>query len=177
MTKVINQQANRKRSVQWLNNERGKCKEDEARVAIDEARVELETMGWNTPLTYGQGTTSTVDLQEFLSTVWLRRTHINIMMEDLAAQVVSDPELVSKVVVATLSFSENAISDALKGEYTKRKSPLLHGYEGEVKEKEKEKIVFPANVGNSHWIAGEMDFQKKVIGFGDSLPGYFRPPE
>ncbi|KAJ6538761.1 hypothetical protein B0H10DRAFT_2245563 [Mycena sp. CBHHK59/15] len=49
--------------------------------------------------------------------------------------------------------------------------------EREVKEEEKKKIVFPVNVGDSHWVAGVVDFTKKTIEFGDSLPGFFEPPQ
>jgi hypothetical protein len=88
------------------------------------------------------------------------------MMEDLAERVASDPELADKVIVAPLAFA-NAVLGARKGEYTKGKAQLLHRYEGEIKEKKKEKIIFPANVGNCHWVAGVIDFPNNSIGFGE----------
>ncbi|KAJ7909891.1 hypothetical protein B0H13DRAFT_1616161 [Mycena leptocephala] len=175
MSAVIQDQAGWKRSIQWLNNERRKSKDDETTRAIDSAQAELETMGWNAPLTYGRQSISTLDLREFLSTVWLRSNNIDIMMEDLAERVASDPELADKVIVAPLAFS-NAVLGSRKGGYSKEKSPLLDRYEREIREKKKEMIVFPANVENNHWIAGVIGFSKQTIDFGDSMPGCFQPP-
>ncbi|KAJ7245054.1 hypothetical protein C8J57DRAFT_1082457 [Mycena rebaudengoi] len=174
MTDVIAEQKSWKRSIKWLENEGGKCKDGDTKVAIDAARAELKTMGWKAPLTYERGTTSTLDLREFLGTVWLKTTNINIMMEDLAERVASDPELADKAIVAQLAFADEVLG-LKKGESTKRTS-ILHQYEREVKENGKEKIIFPANIGNKHWVAGVVDFIKKSIDFGDSMPGFFKPP-
>ncbi|KAJ7242483.1 hypothetical protein C8J57DRAFT_1084298 [Mycena rebaudengoi] len=169
MTDVIAEQKSWKRSIKWLENEGGKCKDGDTKVAIDAARAELKTMGWKAPLTYERGTTSTLDLREFLGTVWLKTTNINIMMEDLAERVASDPELADKAIVAQLAFADEVLG-LKKGESTKRTS-ILHQYEREVKENGKEKIIFPANIGNKHWVAGVVDFIKKSIDFG-----FFKPP-
>ncbi|KAJ7604970.1 hypothetical protein DFH06DRAFT_1348987, partial [Mycena polygramma] len=121
-----------------------------------------------------------MDLAEFLSTVWLRSTHIDIMMEDLANRVAADPKLAPKalreVLVAKLSFTHEILR-AKKGPYSKNALPELHHCEREVKENGKEKLIFCTNVANKHWVAGEMDFKNRTIGFGDSMPGFFRPPE
>ncbi|KAJ7876375.1 hypothetical protein B0H14DRAFT_3436693 [Mycena olivaceomarginata] len=102
MSAVIQKQGGWKRSVQWLDNEGRKCKDDDIRMAINEARAELATLGWNAPLDYGRKTMSTLDLQEFLGTVWLTTDNIDIMMEDLAERVASDPELADKTIIAPL---------------------------------------------------------------------------
>ncbi|KAF8207331.1 hypothetical protein K438DRAFT_1962263 [Mycena galopus ATCC 62051] len=175
MSAVIQQQAGWKRSIQWLDNERKKSQDNDTAHVIDRACVELVTMGWNVPLTYGRQSISTLDLREFLGTVWLTTNNVDIMMEDLAERVASDPELADRVIVAPLAFT-NAVLGARKGEYTKGKAQLLHRYESEIKEKKKEKIVFPANVGNYHWIAGVIDFPNNSIDFGDSMPNCFQPP-
>jgi hypothetical protein len=120
-------------------------------------------MGWKVPLTYGRGGTSTMDLAEFLSTVWLRTTNVDIMMEDLANRVAADPDLADKVLVAPMTFSQ-AILGRKKGDDGKH--PLLRRYEHEIKDEGKESIIFPVNLGNLHWNTGEMDFNKKTIGFG-----------
>ncbi|KAJ6607189.1 hypothetical protein B0H10DRAFT_2228110 [Mycena sp. CBHHK59/15] len=97
------------------------------------------------------------------------------MMEELAARVECDPDL-ADVTVATLAFPHQLLG-ASKGKYTKQTASLLYRYECEVKEGKKKKIIFPVNVGNSHWVAGVVDFTKKTIEFGDSLPGFFEPPK
>jgi len=61
-------------------------KEQGSKTAIALARAELKTMGWKNPLTYGRQTISTLDLREFLSTVWLTTNNVDIMMEDLASR-------------------------------------------------------------------------------------------
>ncbi|KAJ6600107.1 hypothetical protein B0H10DRAFT_2083840 [Mycena sp. CBHHK59/15] len=81
------------------------------------------------------------------------------MMEELAARVECDPDL-ADVTVATLAFPHQLLG-ASKGKYTKQTASLLYRYECEVKEGKKKKIIFPVNVGNSHWVAGVVDFTKK----------------
>ncbi|KAJ7814858.1 hypothetical protein B0H13DRAFT_2463640 [Mycena leptocephala] len=151
-------------------NEHKKCKDEHTRVAIDEARTALKTLGWSAPLIFGKEKTSTAYLQQFLGTVWLSTDCIDIMMEGLSARVESDPEL-ADVAVATLSFARDLLASKRK------KTGLLDRYEREVKEGKKRRLVFPANVGNSHWVGGLTDFTKKTVGFGDSLPGFFEPPK
>ncbi|KAJ6583861.1 hypothetical protein DFH09DRAFT_1308580 [Mycena vulgaris] len=175
MLLLIEQQAGWRRSIQWLANERSKCKTDDTRAVIDEARTLLDTMGWNTPLPYERKTTSTLNLLEFLGSVWLKTTQVDIMMEDLAGRVASDPDL-DTVIIAKLAFSQGVLT-AAKGDYTKRETALLHRYEREVKEEGKTKLVFPANLANCHWVSGVIDFTQKTIRFGDSLPGFFNPPK
>ncbi|KAJ7122138.1 hypothetical protein C8R44DRAFT_622057 [Mycena epipterygia] len=175
MSDVVGHQMNWKRSIKWLENERQKSKEDDTRNAVNDVRAQLDTMGWKMPLTYDRGGASTVNLQQFLGTVWLNDTNIDMMFEDLATRVVADPQLADKVIVAPLAFSKNVTTT--KGDYTKQNAPLLYRYEREVKEKKKEKIIFPVNVGSSHWVAAVIDFKKKTIAFGDSLPGMFNPPQ
>jgi hypothetical protein len=80
------------------------------------------------------------------------------MMEGLSARVKSDPEL-ADVAVVTLSFARDLLA-------SKGKKGLLDRYEREVKEGKKRRLVFPANVGNSHWVGGLIDFTKKTVGFG-----------
>ncbi|KAJ6613245.1 hypothetical protein B0H10DRAFT_2275035 [Mycena sp. CBHHK59/15] len=57
---------------------------------------------------------------------------------------------------------------------TKKNSPLLHLYKAEVKEKKKERLYFPANVGDSHWVAGNIDFKKKNYRFWRFTSGILR---
>jgi hypothetical protein len=102
MSAVIQQQAGWKRSIQWLDNERRKSQDNDTKHFIDRARAELVTMGWNVPLTYGRQSISTLDLREFLGTVWLSTNNIDIMMEDLAERVASDPELATKSLLHRL---------------------------------------------------------------------------
>ncbi|KAJ6615027.1 hypothetical protein B0H10DRAFT_2220789 [Mycena sp. CBHHK59/15] len=117
-------------------------------------------------VTFGKQQTSTSYLQQFLGAVWLSTDSIDIMMEEFkSARVESDPEL-ADAVVATLAFSKDVLS-ASKGQ----KKLLLGRYESQVKEGKKKRIVFPVNVG------GVVDFAKKTIAFGDSLPGFFEPPK
>ncbi|KAF8123817.1 hypothetical protein K438DRAFT_2003182 [Mycena galopus ATCC 62051] len=139
----------------WIEmTARKKSQDNDTAHVIDRAHVELVTMGWNVPLTYGRQSISTPDLREFPGTVWLTTNNVDIMMEDLAERVVSDPELADRVIVAPLAFTNAS----------------------EIKEKKKEKIVFPANGGNCHWIAGVIDFPNNSMDFGDMKPNCFQPP-
>ncbi|KAK6966380.1 hypothetical protein R3P38DRAFT_2816382 [Favolaschia claudopus] len=176
MSQMVEEQGAWKRSVEWLRMQREKCKDELTRDIIDEAGKALKTMARDAPLTYGRQSVSTIDLREFLGTVWLKTNNIDIMMEDLADRVASDPGVAGKVIVAPLAFA-NAVLAARKGEYTREKARLLHRYECEVKEHKKERIVFPANVANCHWIAGVIDFRHKTISFGDSMSEWVAPEE
>ncbi|KAJ7034214.1 hypothetical protein C8F04DRAFT_1350091 [Mycena alexandri] len=173
MAEIIEEQGLWKRGIQWLDNECRKDVDGETKLVIDNVREELKTLGWKVPLTYCRGTASTMDLAQFLSTVWLKTNNIDIMMEDLAARVASDPELKDKVIVAPLAFSDTILG-VKKGAYEKQ--GLLRRYEREIRDEGKERIIFPVNIGNKHWVAGEMDFNTQMIGFGDSMPTLFAPP-
>ncbi|KAJ7170331.1 hypothetical protein C8R43DRAFT_944846 [Mycena crocata] len=161
--------------IGWLDNARAKSASEDIHVVGDEAHTLLEKLGWNAPLPYLEGTTSTVDLQQFLGSVYVKTNGVDIMMEDLEASVALDPG-VADVRVARLAF-EQEILRSTKGEFTKSRFPLLHRYEREVKEGKKTKLVFPANVANCHSVTGVIHFNKKTIDFGDSLPGFFAPPK
>ncbi|KAJ7292486.1 hypothetical protein C8J57DRAFT_1456964 [Mycena rebaudengoi] len=177
MAKLVEKQAKWKRSIKWLESERDKSKDVETTGAVNGALEMLRTLGWNKPLNYLRGNVTTMDLAELLATVWLRTDHIDIMMEEIAAQVESDPKLSDKVVVASLSFEYDIKATGKGKSYPKKSSGLLRSYEEEIKEKNKEWLIFPANFGNKHWVAGIIDFKKKIFGFGDSLPNYFDPPK
>ncbi|KAJ6600652.1 hypothetical protein B0H10DRAFT_2230919 [Mycena sp. CBHHK59/15] len=178
MAEVAKHQALWKRSAAWLDTEGAKRNGDEeTKKSVEAARAVMKTMGWNTPLTCLRGTRSTVDLAAFLSTVWLNSDHIDMMMEDLTARVKADPDLATKVIVAPLAFSETL--EGLSGKnikYTRANASLLHLYETKIKTEGQTTLYFPAHIGGSHWISGNIDFTTKIIGFGDSLPGYFPPP-
>ncbi|KAJ7708426.1 hypothetical protein B0H16DRAFT_1481388 [Mycena metata] len=172
MAEVIEEQSTWKRTVNWVNNELKKAKDGDTKSALEDVRTELGSMGWKAPLPYCNRTTTTLDQAEFLGSVWLRTTNVDIMMEDLRERVASDPELAAKVIVAPLAFSDAILGLKKGGEGNK----LLKSYEREIREGGKEKIIFPANIGNQHWVGGEMDFKQATIGFGDSVPGYFKAP-
>ncbi|KAJ7701595.1 hypothetical protein B0H16DRAFT_1483471 [Mycena metata] len=165
MAEVIEEQSTWKRTVNWVNNELKKAKDGDTKSALEDVRTELGSMGWKAPLPYCNRTTTTLDLAEFLGSVWLRTTNVDIMMEDLRERVASDPELAAKVIVAPLAFSDAILGLKKGGEGNK----LLKSYEREIREGGKEKIIFPANIGNQHWVGGEMDFKQATIGFGKSL--------
>ncbi|KAK7035182.1 hypothetical protein R3P38DRAFT_2518543, partial [Favolaschia claudopus] len=125
MSRMIEEQRSWKRSVEWLRKQRENCQDDLTKAMIDKAGTILKTMAWDAPLTYGRQSVSTFDLREFLGTVWLKTNNIDIMMEDLAERVASDPSVADRVIVAPLAFV-NAVLGARKGEYTKGKARLLH---------------------------------------------------
>jgi hypothetical protein len=53
-----------------------------------------------------------------------------------------------------------------KIKYTKANTSLLHLYGTKIKREGQTELYVPANVGGNHWIAGNIDFNTKVIGFG-----------
>jgi hypothetical protein len=84
MAEVAKKQALWTRSAGWLDTETGKCNADEeTKNTIEAAHAVMKTMGLDMPFTYLRGKCFTVILAAFLSTVWLRSDHIDMMMEDL----------------------------------------------------------------------------------------------
>lgn len=86
---------------------------------IHMAQAELSTMGWNIPLIYCCGLVTTLTLSALLSTVWLTDDHIDMMMEQLATQIATDPKLAAKCVITLLAFSSAIKSANYKKKYTK----------------------------------------------------------
>jgi Ulp1 protease family, C-terminal catalytic domain len=100
-------------------------------------------------------------LSALLSTVWLSNKHINMMMEELAARLATDPDIASKVIIAPLAFQIQINNNAKVKTYTKNNSPLLHRYHKEGVER----IYFPINVNRDHWIAGVVNVQAQSVGY------------
>ncbi|GLB37775.1 hypothetical protein LshimejAT787_0408260 [Lyophyllum shimeji] len=172
MADIIQKQATWRRSLQWLDTEEKRAKDRDVSEAIEEVRNELRTMGWNSKMAHVGGTSTTMDLAAFLSTVWLSDTHIDMMMEDMASRVASDANLAAKVIIAPLGFARELQSTgfrSFKG-FTKRSTPLLLRYKKYIEENGISYLYFPIHVHGNHWIAGMVDFGRKTISFGSSPP-------
>ena len=155
-----------RRSIKWLNLEAKKANDKFTKAEICMAQTELSMMGWNAPLTYCHGQVTTLTLSALLSTVWLSDDHIDIMMEELAAQIATDPKLAGECVVAHPGFSSTIKVANYKKRYTKRDAPLLCRYTDHVKENNLWWLYFPIHVNDNHWVAGFINFKDATIGYG-----------
>lgn len=165
LSNVTKKQLGWKKSKAWLD-EQAKDTDPVLGESLAAAADLFNTLGWDTELPYLRGIPTTFTLSLILTWEWLTDDHIDIMMEDLAYRVSLDPELAEKVIVAPLAFSE-AIKKSPKGGYTKEKTPLLYLYEKKIREGKIEKLYYPMHIHGNHWIAGVIDFKRKVFGFGE----------
>jgi len=118
------------------------------------------------PNTLGQGMVQTFFLSSFLGTAWLTDEHIDAMMEELQTKV----GVASNVQIATLSFSTEIkkLDPKAKLSDAPQKKRLLSQYEQQVHENDLKKLAFPIHVSQNHWVAGLIDFDKKILSFGNS---------
>jgi hypothetical protein len=166
MAEVTEKQAAWKRSARWLDTEEAKIKrKDTTSNELQLARRELSILGWDVTMDYQRGGVSSSVLSALLSTVWLSDEHINMMMEDLGARLALDPDMSSRIIIASLAFQIQINNNAKVKTYTKNNSPLLYRYHQRIEEG-LEKIYFPINVNGDHWIAGVIDLQAGSVGYG-----------
>lgn len=167
LNKVNDQQVAWRNSIEWLDKELGRSKNEELTTTLLAAKEELNKIGWNAPLPYigGQSTTS-FSLSSFLSFEWLSDDHLNMMSEELSTHVASDPVLATKYIIAPLGFSRELISASKFKTYSRKDTPLLCRYADHIKEKNLERLYFGFNVSNRHWVTAFVDFKSKHFGFG-----------
>ncbi|CAK5278486.1 unnamed protein product [Mycena citricolor] len=166
-----------KRGMDWLEKEKDHFNTGPAHKEIQDALASMTRVGWAVPLSFIQNTTTTADLKEFVSSVWLRTTNMDIMMESLRVRVEADvdDEKACKSIVAPMSFVKDVVKGDKEG-YLRRTVPLLARYEKLVSEGKKDRLVFITNVSDEHWVAGCIDFKGHKILFGDSMPENLRYP-
>ncbi|KAJ6608849.1 hypothetical protein B0H10DRAFT_2438833 [Mycena sp. CBHHK59/15] len=133
----------------------------------------FSVLGWDTKI--GHSWTN-FNLASILSWQWLLDDHIDMMMADLAARAAADPELEGKIIIAPLHFSAAITAGAKKKTYTKEETPLLARYQEHIQKTSLTKLYFPVHVKENHWIAGVIDFKKRLIGTGDGCVGKSIPP-
>lgn len=163
---ITNKQVVWGRSIKWLDLEAKKANDELTKVEICMPQTELSMMGWNAPLTYCHGQVTTLTLSMLLSTVWLSDDHIDMMMEELAAQIAADPKLAAECVVAPLGFSSVIKAANFKKRYTKRDTPLLCCYADHVKENNLWWLYFPIHINDNHWVVGFINFKDVTFGYG-----------
>jgi hypothetical protein len=150
-----------KASMLWLDREANKSKNTTPPNLILEARQLLESIPWNSKMSYCNRNTTTLQLANFLGTVWLSDEHINMMVEEM--HVTLSHKIKTKVQVADLSF-------ALEITNVREKAPNSQSYLGrvtsQVKEQLLEQLYFPLHVNDNHWIAGMIDFKRRRFSFG-----------
>ncbi|KAJ7039794.1 hypothetical protein C8F04DRAFT_949367, partial [Mycena alexandri] len=163
MEEVVNAHRQWETSVGWVDGQLAKPDlPEQDREALTVTKGLFETLGWNTVI-WGRWTH--LHLATLLSWQWLTDDHIDMMMTDLSARVAADPELSKTVLVAPLAFS-NALKAATK--YGKADAPLLARYEAHIKKHGFKRLYFPDHLNKNHWIAGRIDFERELLGTGDS---------
>ncbi|KAJ7143457.1 hypothetical protein C8R46DRAFT_1316074, partial [Mycena filopes] len=174
LERVVKDQNMWRRSRDWIDLALEKPNLDDADLdGLTSARSLLDTLGWDTKINGGW---TTFNLALILSNAWLSDDHIDMMMADLSARVASDPKLADTLLIAPLAFANAIASGATKKSYTREQTPLLARYEDHIKTKRLTELLFPVHINDNHWIAGHVDFEKGLIGTGDSRASVGSPP-
>ena len=151
----------------WLDLEEERQKRGEGRIATQKARTLLQsTVGWNKEMKYCNGMTTTYHLSCFLGTLWLSDEHISMMVEELVCDL-NTSELLD-VHLASFNFTVEIDSIKLKLALplSAKKKTNISKYEDLVKNGSLRQLYFPLHINTNHWIAGQIDFEKKTISFG-----------
>lgn len=165
---VLGMQDMWRQSSRWLDEEGEKAHDALMIKAVNQAKDMLSWLGWNIPLPYVHQTETTAILTTLLSTAWLTDAHVDIMMEELSAEVASVPDISKSVIVAPLAFSTKlqSIESTKHQSYTPKDALLICHYKKHIKEHGVEELYFPVHVSGNHWIVGLIDFKQGNICFG-----------
>ncbi|KAF9481696.1 hypothetical protein BDN70DRAFT_991713 [Pholiota conissans] len=160
-----------KKAVAWLENEKRKpdCGTEREEL-LQAASALLNTLEWDSGMRYINQYLSTIELARLLGTLWLSDNHINMMIDDLRARQLETGSDSDKIKIANLYFGNQIgkVSDATTA-VALAKTKYFHQYEVEAKEGRLEKLYFVVHVNDGHWVAGSLDFKRKVMAFGDSF--------
>ena len=162
---IIEWQSLWKRSCRWLHVEKAKSKHENMSHLICRAEHALANLGWNVQLCYQRGAVSSSVLSGLLSTAWLNDEHINMMLEELAKTLADIPILASQIIIAPLAFTVQINGTAKNKSYTKQNAGLLYKYQQRIAAGIR-RIYFPINVNGDHWIAGVVDIENQLVGYG-----------
>jgi hypothetical protein len=165
MADIIGQQSLWKRSFRWLHAENAKSKHRNTSHQISMAEQVLAYLGWDVTLRYQRGAVSSSILSGFLSSAWMNDEHINMMLEDLAKTLEDVPVLASKIIIAPLAFTIQVNNTAKNTSYTRQNAGLLYKYQQKIAAGIR-RIYFPINVNGNHWVAGVVDVENRLVGYG-----------
>ena len=164
---IITKQTIWLRAVRWVekNLRSSQPPDDEMDKALETVYPMFDHLPWNGPLPYLRRNVTTVDLAPFLGTNWLNDDHINMMVEDLNSRVSVDETLRGKVIIAPLVFAHNLrVQQLTKGYIEKPK--YLDRIIQMVTSNRLERLYFPVNINENHWITAYINFDKHVFGYG-----------
>ncbi|KAH9896486.1 hypothetical protein C8Q73DRAFT_788843 [Cubamyces lactineus] len=126
----------------------------------------LDNLAWGADLrAYGAATT-TDTLAILLSEAWLDDELIDMLTTHLASRVRGRPDLEKCLAVVTLSFQHCILAYSGKRPDGPVPTVLL-----DIKERVNsgiQQLYFPANLENTHWVAFHVDFNARIIQYGDS---------
>ncbi|KXN81592.1 hypothetical protein AN958_04402 [Leucoagaricus sp. SymC.cos] len=127
----------------------------------------LATFGWNTRLRYQNGAIHGLICTALLGDEWLNDEVISIVIEETKKSLTSDHILLedSRFHAYLNGFSAHGIEDGELGRIGRAVKKILKDETA----LGQWKFFFPIFVNNNHWIAGCMDFDRKEVGYGDSL--------
>ncbi|KXN90746.1 hypothetical protein AN958_03681, partial [Leucoagaricus sp. SymC.cos] len=135
--------------------------------AVGMARSVLEALdevGWNSDLTYQQGTVSMMSCTTVLGNIWLTDENLSVFSEEIQKGAkMKDGIFVADVLFAT--YLEECMKFGKKFEW----SDILRHTAKDIQGRNIKMMLFPINTHRIHWVAGFVDFAKQEIGYGDSL--------
>lgn len=170
MSVVVKKRAKWQAAERWLSLQtRGQGFTE----ASDKAREALGSLARGSELRALSSYSSSVDtLATLLSNECLDDELINMLMAHLDSRVRIDPELRKEVIVAPLAF-QHALELAYRNNaYGDKAGPLLKRYKQLIVNNGRKKIVTTTHENKNHWIGFKIDFQARLIQYGETLMPY-----
>jgi hypothetical protein len=143
----------------------------------DEALQSFDSLIWNAPLRGAARGIGLLDLAGFLSTDLVKGGIVDSMMDSISERVNDTPHLRGKVLVQDLSASEYLRYDHRWSQYDFESSFChLRGIGDCLADQTVDLVIFPFNLGQSHWAVFFVDRRSEQIKFGEGL-GWSWPRE
>lgn len=150
--------------------------DDESKMLAREVRDMLSTIGWGVRIQAFNASADAILLGRILNDVdeesWINDDIIDMKLTHLSLLARKNPRL-NHVMFAPVQFEEYLRQGFVKRTYRKEDGvSLLHRYHDGVKNAGKTELWTIGNPGRNHWVAVMVDFSKRTIHYGRSIPTY-----
>jgi hypothetical protein len=164
---VLQAQARWKKGDVWLQKY---STGTSAQPDLDQSRRHLSSLAWQAQtLVPGSNNSTTQDFARLLSNEMLTTTLVDMMVEHIANWVRADEVLSAKFEVVGLVFMNDILKAMSPNAYKKKSPGFLHKLEGKLKTCLKI-LLFPVHLpARIHFVAFEVDFEKKCISYGKTV--------
>ncbi|EUC55310.1 Ulp1 protease family, carboxy-terminal catalytic domain protein [Rhizoctonia solani AG-3 Rhs1AP] len=111
----------------------------------------------------------TPSFSQFFGKTWLNDVGINMMLHFLRQHVQRDSNLLPRVVIADLGFTQRLLLEFSDPPCQKSAHRLLPEYASLLTHLGRTEIYFIVNPGSDHWAVILIDVTKRTVSYGDSM--------